>query len=286
MDTTELGNRVGKFVSVWGMNIIAALAIFFIGKWVAGVLSRTLERALKKSNLDETLTRFLKSLSYIVLMVVVVIAAVGKLGVPTTSFLTILGAAGLAIGLALQSSLSNFSAGVMLIFFRPFRVGDFVEAAGIMGTVSEVQIFATVLMTPDNRRQIIPNAQIYGDAITNFSAVDKRRVDMVMGIGYDDDIKKARDIMVKLVDGHEKVLKDPAPVVAVDELGDNSVNFVVRPWCKPGDYWAVKWELIEQIKAEFDKEGISIPYPQRDLHIKGWPTGTPPAGLPRPTARV
>jgi small conductance mechanosensitive channel len=200
-------------------------------------------------------------------MVFVVIAALNKLGVQTTSFIAIIGAAGLAVGLALQGSLANFAAGVLLIIFKPFKVGDFIAAAGTLGTVKEIQIFNTVLDHFDNRRIVVPNAKLTGDNITNFSAIEKRRVDLVFGISYSDNIKKAKEALEKVVTSDSRVLKDPKPVIAVSELADSSVNLVCRPWVKPGDYWDVYFDTLEKGKMELENNGITIPFPQRDVHM-------------------
>jgi small conductance mechanosensitive channel len=200
-------------------------------------------------------------------MTFVIVAAIGTLGVQTTSFVAVLGAAGLAVGFALQGSLSNFAAGVMLIVFRPFKAGDYVEAGGTAGSVQEVSIFTTVMKTPDNKKVIIPNSQITGGSITNYSAMETRRVDMVFGIGYGDNIKQAKDTLEQILAADERILKDPAPTIAVSELADSSVNFVVRPWVKTADYWAVYFDLTEKVKLTFDEKGISIPFPQQDVHM-------------------
>lgn len=259
-----------KFQSVgvdFGISLVTALAIFLIGRFVARVISRTLRKLLQSQNVDKILESFVSNLAYWALMAFVIIAAITELGVETTSFIAMLGAAGLAIGLAMQGSLANFAAGVLIVLFRHYRVGDYIEAAGVAGTVAEVQILTTTLKTPDNKTIIVPNSQIMGNIITNYSANETRRVDMVFGIGYGDDIDKARAVMKEVVEADERVHKEPAPVIVVNELGDSSVNFNVRPWCNTADYWAVKWDLTEAIKKRFDKEGISIPFPQRDVHI-------------------
>ena len=216
--------------------------------------------------MDEILINFIISITSAILHLFVVIAAMDQLGVNTTSLIALLGAAGLAVGLALQNSLQNFAAGVMLIIFRPFKKGDFVEAAGTAGVVETISIFSTIMRTGDNREVIVPNGAIYNGTITNFSARETRRIDMVFGIGYDDDIKKAKSIIEEILSSDERVLADPAPLVAVGELADSSVNFNVRPWVKSGDYWGVYFDLNERIKITFDENGISIPYPQIDIH--------------------
>ena len=251
----------------FGYRPLAAAAIFIIGRWVAKLLTNFARKAFARSNMEDTLERFLCSLIYAALLAAVIIAAINQLGVQTTSLLAIVGAAGLAIGLALQGSLSNFAAGVMIVGFRPYRVGDVIEAAGVIGKIEEVQIFTTVLLTGDNKMIIIPNSQIMASEITNYSAKPTRRVDLVAGCGYDDDLDKVRSVLTAIVAGDERILSEPEPVIAVSELADSSVNFVVRPWVKSEDYWSVYFDLTEQIKKRFDAEGISIPYPQRDVHV-------------------
>lgn len=254
-------------ITEWGMKLIVALAIFFIGRWVAKAISKAFRKAIRRGNVDETLESFLGNIIYAILMVAVILAAVDQLGVNITSLLAIVGAAGLAIGLALKDSLGNFAAGVMLIIFRPFGKGDFVEVAGTAGSVDEVRIFNTVLTTPDNKRITIPNALITADAITNYSALDKRRVDLVIGVGYDDDLKLARETITRVVTGHDKVLDDPEFKIFVAALADSSVNFNVRPWVKTDDYWTVYGDLLESLKVELETAGCNIPYPQRDVHL-------------------
>ncbi len=247
--------------------VVSALAIFIIGRWVAKAITSMIRKALAKTEMEDTLERFLCNIIYTVLMVVVVIAAIGQLGVETTSLLAIFGAAGLAVGLALQGSLSNFAAGVLIVAFRPYKVGDFVEAGGESGTVDEVQIFTTVLKTPDNKKVIVPNAQVMGGTITNYSALGTRRVDMVFGIGYDDDIDKAYSVLKQIIDADDRIMKDPGVTIALNELADSSVNFIVRPWCNGSDYWGVYNDTHEKVKRQFDEAGLSIPYPQQDVHM-------------------
>lgn len=251
----------------WAIRIVAALAILVIGNWLAKKLAALFVKMMERNNVDVTLTKFLKNIVYYALLTAVVIAAAQELGINTASFLAVVGAAGLAVGLALKDSLANFSAGVMLILFRPFKVGDVVNVAGETGSVEEITIFNTVMNTPDNQRKIIPNGIITSGTITNITANDTRRVDMVFGIGYDDDIKKAEQLLNEIVRAEPKVLSDPEPSVAVAELADSSVNFVVRPWVKTDDYWDVKFSLTEKIKLAFDEAGISIPFPQQDVHM-------------------
>ncbi|NKB38618.1 MAG: mechanosensitive ion channel [Gammaproteobacteria bacterium] len=250
-----------------GMNVVLAAAILVIGLWLAKRIKNILVSMMEKRGMDTLLATFMGSIAHILISAFVLIAALGELGIQTTSLVAIIGAAGLAIGLALQGSLANFASGVMIIAFRPFKVGDFVEAGGAVGVIEGIQIFSTQMKTGDNKTIIIPNANITGGNITNYSTKDTRRVDLVFGIGYDDDIKKAKQILEDLVGKDERILKDPAPVVAVSELADSSVNFIVRPWVNSADYWAVYWDLTETVKLTFDKEGISIPYPQQNVHM-------------------
>jgi len=251
----------------YGMKIIGALIVLIIGMWLAKMIKKGIVKLMEKRNVDPTLISFCSSLLYVVLQVFVIIAALAKLDINTTSFIAILGAAGLAIGLALQGSLSNFAAGVLMIIFKPFKVGDFVEAGGVTGSVEEISIFTSILNTPDNKKVIVPNSQVMGGAITNFNANGTRRVDLVAGIGYGDDIDKAKAVINSILAADDRVLKDPAPTVAVVEMADSSVNIVVRPWVAGADYWGVYFDTTEAIKKRFDEEGISIPFPQRDVHL-------------------
>lgn len=251
----------------WGINILTALVVFVLGRMLAKWICGTVGRLMKRSKVDEILVTFIENILYFALLVVVVIAALDRLGVNTSSVLAVFAAAGLAVGLALKDSLSNFAAGVMLVFFKPFKNGDFIEAAGNMGVVEEIRIFNTIIRTGDNREIIIPNSHIYGGTIVNFSARDTRRIDLVFGIGYDDDLKKAKAMIEKIMADDERILKDPAPVVMLLELADSSVNFAVRPWVNSADYWTVRADLLESLKTKCDEEGISIPYPQQDVHV-------------------
>ncbi len=268
MENIDIEALFTDYVVPWGINIALALAIFIVGRMVAAVIVRILNKVLVKSGMDEILVNFVTSIVKTLLLLFIIVAALDQLGVNTTSLIALLGAAGLAVGLALQGSLQNFAAGVMMIVFRPFKAGDFVEVAGTSGVVEAINIFSTTMRTGDNREVIVPNGAIYGDTITNFSARDTRRIDMVFGIGYGDDIRKARDIMQGILDADERVLKDPATTIAVSELADSSVNFVVRPWVNSGDYWPVKFDVTEKIKLAFDENNISIPYPQMDVHLE------------------
>ena len=260
-------NAIQGWVSIYALNIIGALLIFIVGKWLSRRIANLLATLLKKNNVDLTLINFLTNLIYYTLVVLVVVAAAGRLGINTTSFLTIIGAAGLAVGLALKDSLSNFAAGVMLVLFRPFTIGDVVSTAGITAKVEKITIFNTLFCTPDNQLVIVPNNKIISDIITNINAKDTRRIDLVVGISYSDDMVKTKDILQRLAQEDTRVLKDPATTIAVAELADSSVNLVFRPWVKTGDYWDVRFDLTENIKNTLDEAGISIPFPQQDVHL-------------------
>jgi len=251
------------------INIVSALAIFFIGKYIARWATNfTLKAMAKNGGIDETLEKFLSSVIYGVLLVVITLAALGRVGVETTSFIAILGAVGLAVGLAFQGTLSNISAGVMIIIFKPIKIGEFVDAGGAMGTIEEINIFNTMMKTGDNKVIIISNSNIIGGNITNFSRKDTRRVDITFGIGYDDDLKLAKETLAQILSEDERILQDPAPFVAVSELADSSVNFATRSWVNSADYWGVYFDTLEKVKLVFDEKGISIPYPQMDVHSK------------------
>ncbi len=257
IDYEAILNKVVEQLYLWAPRVVAAIAIYFFGKWTAKIIRSIIRKMLRRANQADMLVGFLSNIVYGLLLAFVVIAALQRVGVPMTSAVAILGAAGLAIGFALQDSLSNFASGVMVVLFRPFKIGDFVEAAGVTGVVQEIQIFVTVLKTGDNKKMIIPNGKIFGGNITNYSANDTRRVDLVFGIGYADDLLKAKQVLERIVNAHKLVLKDPAPAIAVTELARNRVNFKVRPWVKAGDYWTVHDELTETVKLELDKEGLS-----------------------------
>jgi small conductance mechanosensitive channel len=256
-----------QFASEYGLKIIGALIIFIVGKWVAKWLRGVVVKLMHKSNVDGTLVSFVQSIVYILLMIVVILAALNALGVDTTSFAAILAAAGLAIGLALQGTLGNIGSGVLIITFRPFNVGDVVTIGGETGAVAAISMFATILHTPDNKVVTVPNTAVTGGNITNFSARDTRRLDLTFGIGYEDDLKLAKSVLEDIIKADERVLTDPAPFVGVRELGDSSVNFAFRPWVKSEDYWAVHFDMMEKVKLTFDEKGISIPYPQMDVHL-------------------
>lgn len=251
----------------WLLRLAVALLIWFVGKWLAQRLSKLSKRLMKRARVDATLVRFMGNIIYTVLLVVVAIAALDYLGVKTTSLIAIFGAAGLAVGLAMKDSLSNFASGVMLILFRPFRVGDFIEAAGTAGIVEEIGIFATQMRSGDNRGIIIPNSQLYKGNITNFSSKPTRRIDMVFSIGYEDDIRLAKSLIEQAIRTDERILSEPEPTIALAELAESSVDINVRPWVNSADYWPVRADLLERIKLAFDENGITIPFPQRELHV-------------------
>ncbi len=253
----------------WTIKILAAAAIFVAGRWVARLLTRAIRRLMSKGGVDPSLTGFLSNLAYAALLAFVIIAALDTLGFETTSLIAIFGAAGLAVGLALQGSLSNFAAGVMLMVFKPFKSGDFIDAAGVSGTIEQVRVFNTIMRTGDNREITIPNKRILDDNIINYSARDTRRIDLVIGISYDDDIGAAKSLIDKVLAEEGRVLSDPAPVVMVLELADSSVNFAVRPWVATADYWPTRGDLMHKIKTALEAAGLSIPYPQRDVHLTG-----------------
>lgn len=251
-----------------GLNLLIALAIFVIGKWIAKMVQNTLEKLLRKRSVDEVLVDFLGTIVFTLILVAVVVAAFDQLGIPATSFMAIIGAAGLAIGLALKDSLSNFASGVMLVLFRPFTKGDFIDAGGVTGTVDEIRLVSTTLTTPDNKLITVPNALIYNGVITNFSAKETRRLDMMFGVSYDDDLKVAAGVLEKICREHPKVLDEPATGIFISNLGDSSIDFAVRPWVKGADYWSVRAEILETAKAELEAAGCSFPYPQTDVHLR------------------
>jgi small conductance mechanosensitive channel len=259
---------VESYIVPWAINILLAVAIFIIGKYIIKLLVGVVKKVMHKANVDNILIEFIATLIRAALLIFVLIAALDQLGVNTSSMIAMMGAAGLAIGLALQSSLQNLASGIMLIIFRPFNDGDMVETAGVSGKVEHIGIFTTTLRSGDNREIIIPNGEIFGGTLTNYAQRKSRRVDMVFGIGYDADLKNAKNIIKQILEEDERIFKDPAPLVAVAELADSSVNFNVRPWCKTEDYWNVYFDTHEKIKLTFDAQGISIPYPQMDVHQK------------------
>ena len=266
-DVNKYADMAQALAAAYGLKIIGAIVIFIIGKWLSGVLSRAVGKAMNRAKAEQVLVKFVVNLAYAALLAFVVLAALAQLGIQTTSFIAIIGAAGLAIALALQGFLSNFAAGVMLIIFRPFKVGDFIEAAGTAGSVEEIMIFSTKLKSPDNKQLYVPNGSILAGTIVNYSARNQRRVDLVFGCGYGDDIKKTKALLEAIVKENALVLDEPAPTIGVLELGDSSVNFAVRPWVATPDYWDVHFQITEAVKQRFDEVGISIPFPQRDVHL-------------------
>lgn len=259
--------KVVELITFYGIKIIAALVVFIVGRWIAKGVEKLTARVLTKRNVDPTIVSFVEHLVYIALITFVIIAALAQLGIQTTSFIAVIGAAGLAIGLALQGSLANFAAGFLMIIFRPFKAGDYIEGGGAVGTVEKIEVFTTTLKTVDNKVIIIPNAKMMGDNIINYSAKDTRRVDLDFGVSYGDDIDKVRKILADVVDKESRILKDPETMIIVKELADSSVNFQVRAWVKTSDYWGVYFDMIETVKKQFDAADISIPFPQRDVHV-------------------
>lgn len=252
---------------MWSVRVIAAAATFYIGRWISRKLVKAMTLVLEKREVDETITRFLQNLANAVLLVVVIIAALNRLGVETSSMLAVLGAAGLAIGLALKDSLSNIASGVLMVVFRPFRVGDFVETAGQRGKVGKISVFYTELLTPDNKLVIVPNSLVTSGVITNFTADDKRRLDLSIGVAYETELDAAREILLAMLKAHPKVLKDPEPVVGVLGYGDSAINLTLRPWVNAEDTWTATFEINEEIKRTLDRHGIVIPFPQRVVHM-------------------
>lgn len=258
------------------INLLIALAILVIGRAIARSLSNFTGHTLEQRQIEQTLVSFLRNIIYYALMAAVFLAALNQVGINTASFLVVMGAAGLAVGLALKDSLGNVSSGVMLILFRPFKIGDFVTAGGVSGTVKEISIFNTELNTPDNQKVIVPNSTIMGNVITNVTAHPTRRLDLLFGISYGDDTAKAKEIIAAIIAAEPRVLPEPAPVIAVSELADSSVNIIARPWVKTSEYWAIRFELLEKVKQAFDQAGITIPFPQRDVHLYNEQAGGSP----------
>ncbi len=263
----EYTQTIHHWLTSYAPRIIAAIIIFVVGRWLSSWLTNLVVKLLERNKVEPTLVKFLKHIIFYALVIAVIIAALNQLGIDTTSFLTVIGAAGLAIGLALKDSLSNFSAGTMLVLFRPFKIGDLITAAGVTGIVREISIFNTELSSLDNQKIIVPNSSIMNGVITNAFANPTRRIDLTIGISYDDDMAKAKEILTAIVAAEPKVLEDPAPAVAVAELAESSVNLICRPWVKTEDYWPVRFSLTEKIKQEFDAAGISIPFSQKDVRL-------------------
>lgn len=299
MDTTLTQDRLQdllvkliEWTGIYGLRLIAAFVIFFVGRWFAGKLVAGLRRVLAARQADPIVAAFLANLAYYGLIAVVLLAAISNLGIETTSLVAVIGAAGLAVGLALQGSLSNFAAGVLIILFRPFHKGDYIEAAGTGGMVEEISILFTILRSPDNKKVILPNSTVMNGNIINFSAFPTRRLDLTVGVSYADDVERVRAELEALLAADSRVLPDPAPVVALHSFGDSSVNFVVRPWVKTSEYWTLHWDLHAAIKRRFDAVGITIPFPQRDVHLfhhqsapQGAPSSLVPPSRPQSPAR-
>lgn len=267
LDPTTLAGQIGQLVTTWGLRVLGAIAVLLVGRAIARRLRRGVASMLERREADPTLVPFAAGLVYWATILLVLVAVLGLFGIPTASFVAVLGAAGLAVGLALQGTLSNFAAGVMLLVFRPFRVGDMVEVAGVRGTVREVGIFTSILDTPDNVLVVVPNGQIFGQVIQNYTGNDTRRVDLVFGVGYDDDLSVAQETIERTIAAIPGVLEEPETVVAVQELGGSSVNFVARPWCRTEDYWSVFQTAQRRVKEALEAAGCSIPYPQHDVHL-------------------
>ena len=267
MDTAEIINSITQIAADFGLRVLYAVLIIVIGRWVVKLLLKIIKAALEKTTVEETVRIFAVNLLNTLLMVIIFIAAINQLGIETTSIIAMLGAAGLAIGLSLQGSLANFAAGILIVIFKPYKVGDYIEAGSAAGTVLDIQIFSTVLKTPDNKIVIVPNGIIMKDSVVNYTDQATRRVDIVASCGYEDDIDKVKEILKDILNQEDRILAEPEPRIAVSELADNSVNFIVRPWVNSSDVLSVKYSILEQIKKRFDAEGISIPYPQRDVHI-------------------
>ena len=268
MDTSKYTDMATTYASEYGLKIVSAFLIFFIGKWAIHKITALVKKIMQKAKIDQTLVEFSESLVYFALLLMLILAALNALGVNTTSFIAVLGAASLAVGLALQGSLANIGAAVLIIIFRPFKVGDFIEAGGATGTVDDVNLFSTIISPLDNRTIIVPNSSVISGNITNYSQKPQRRVDLTFGIGYDDDLRLAKQTLMDILNAEDRVLAEPAPFVAVSELGDSSVNFITRAWVETADYWDVYFETIEKVKLVFDEKGISIPYPQMDVHMQ------------------
>lgn len=263
----SVSEQVMVFLATYGLSVVGAIIILILGWIGARIGQRMIRNLLEKSKVDSAVVSFVGSLTYFLILTFAVLAALAKFGIQTTSFVAVIGAAGFAVGFALQGSLGNFAAGVLILLLRPFKVGDYIMGAGEAGTVKEITLFTTVLATPDNIKVLVPNGKLFGDVIKNVTAYDTRRVDLLVGIGYGSDIQKAYDVITDLMKQDTRILPDPAPEVAVSELGDSSVNFVIRPWVKKEDYWSVKFDLTRNIKEAFDKNGIEIPFPQRAIHM-------------------
>ncbi|GJL64086.1 MAG: hypothetical protein NPIRA04_27400 [Nitrospirales bacterium] len=263
---------VQNLVLTYVPKLLLAILTLIIGWWIVKRIVNVLERAMERSHVEVTLRGFFKSMASVILKALLFISVASMVGIETTSFIAMLGAAGLAVGLALQGSLANFAGGVLILFFKPFKVGDLIEAQGFLGKVKEIQIFNTMLTTVDNRRVIIPNGLLSNGALINLNVEPKRRVDMTYGISYDDDVLHAKDVIRQLIAKDERILQDPPSEVYVSAHADSSINLLVRTWVEPSDYWGVYFDMHEQVKLAFDREQITIPFPQRDVHFFKEPT--------------
>ena len=266
-DFAAITQGLVELVSAWGLKVVAAIVLLILGRIIAGWVRRLVRKTVRQADLDPTLVPFLSGLAYWLLIAVVLIAVLGVVGIQTASLLAVMGAAGLAVGLALQGTLSNFAAGVMLLLFRPFKKGDLIEAGGGKGSVEVIGLFSTTLNTPDNVRIILPNSSVFGQTIKNYTVNDTRRNDIVVGVSYNDDLGVVVQTIRRVLGADDRVLREPEPVVAVSELGDSSVNIVVRPWCNRDDYWQLRFDLMRKLKEQLEADGCSIPFPQRDLHL-------------------
>ncbi|MBV7316741.1 mechanosensitive ion channel family protein [Shewanella sp. NIFS-20-20] len=271
-DWNQMAADLPGLVVTYGVKILLALVIFIVGKYIANLVKKLTNKTMANRKIDKTVSSFVANIAWTVVFAFTVIAALGQVGVQTASLVAVIGAAGLAVGLALQGSLANFAAGVLMVLFRPCRVGDYVEAAGVSGTVDEITIFSTRLLTPDNKVVIAPNSAMMSGTITNYSTMDTRRIDLVIGVSYDADIKLTKQILTDVVEKCDLVLSEPGYTIALAELADSSVNFVVRPWVKTSDYWPARFALMEAVKVSLDDAGIGIPYPQMDLYLKEMPS--------------
>ncbi|MGJ8640030.1 MAG: mechanosensitive ion channel family protein [Opitutaceae bacterium] len=267
IDFDAIVQKLSETITEYGLNVVAAIVIFVVGRMLANFISQRVRKLLEARKVEPSLVGFGTSMVHAALIVIVVITALGRLGIQTTSFVAIVGAAGLAVGLALQGSLSNFAAGVLILIFKPYKVNDYVVAGGAEGIIEEIGIFTTTLVTLDNRTQVLPNAIATGGVIENYSKKGTRRLDLVAGVSYDDDIKKVKQILQEILDNEPRILPEPAPTIGLMEMGDSSINFAFRPWVKVEDYWDLFFELQERIKIRFDEENVTIPFPQRDVHL-------------------
>ncbi|MEZ4721127.1 MAG: mechanosensitive ion channel [Flavobacteriales bacterium] len=263
----QIVNMIGNLIIKYGLNLIGALIALIIGMWVINTIVKQVSNVMTKRNVDPSLVPFLRTLLSMSLKAALVVSIAGMVGIEMTSFVAILGAAGLAVGLSLQGTLQNFAGGVMILLFKPFKVGDVLEAQGYVGSVKEIQIFNTIMATPDNKIIIVPNGGLANSSMTNYSTMPTRRVDFSFGIGYGDDFEKAKGVIRSIIDADDRIMKDPAPFVRVGQLADSSVNITTRVWVNSADYWDVHFDMIERVKTAFDKEGISIPFPQMDVHL-------------------